>query len=67
MDSLVILVGAMTGAMWKVQIKQVINDLITLQNFEGIIVVATKALIGASIAYALKMTCNYYKRKNLRK
>lgn len=67
-DSLVILLGGLTGALWQTKLIQVIHDICTLQNIEGAIIVAIKAFIGAVVAWVVKTVCNYfkYKRKNNR-
>lgn len=66
-DSLVILLGGLTGALWKADLLQVFHDLCTLQNIEGAIIVGLKALIGALVAWAVKTTCNYFKFKRKKK
>lgn len=66
-DSLIILLGATAGALWRVNLHQVFIDLWTIGNIEGAIVVAFKALIGASIAWGFKRTCNYLTKKKLKK
>lgn len=62
-DSLVILLGGLTGALWKADLLQVFHDLCTLQNIEGAIIVGLKALIGALVAWVVKTVCNYFKCK----
>lgn len=66
-DSLTIFTGATMGALWKVKLYQVYTDLVTMQNVEGAIVVAIRALIGAAVAWAFKSTCNYIKKNRLKK
>jgi hypothetical protein len=66
-DSLTIFAGATTGALWKVKLYQVYTDLATMQNFEGAIIVAIRALIGAAVAWMFKSTCNYIKKNRLKK
>lgn len=66
-DSLVILGGGLTGALWKVQLHQVMVDLCTLQNFEGLIKVGLKAFIGAAVAWGFKRTCNYLTKKKIKR
>lgn len=66
-DSLVILGGATTGALWKINIMRVVNDLFTLGNVEGAIVVAIKAFIGAAVAWGFKTVCNHITGKNKRR
>lgn len=67
MESIAIFSGAMTGALWKVQFQQVLNDLLCLQNIEQLIVVACRAFVGAAVAWGFKRTCNYFTRKKITK
>ncbi len=66
-DSLTILSGATAGALWHVNLHQVFIDLWTIGNIEGAIIVAFKALIGASVAWGFKRTCNYLTKKKFKK
>jgi hypothetical protein len=66
-DSLVILSGGLTGALWKANLFQVYNDLCTMSNIEGAIIVGVKAFIGAAVAYMFKSACNYFKLKRKNK
>jgi hypothetical protein len=68
-DALVILSGALGGALWKANLLRVWADLLTLHNIESAIVVGIKAFIGAGVAYIFKSACNYFKlkRKNSKK
>lgn len=66
-DSLTILAGGLTGALWKANLIKVMYDLFTWQHLEGAIIVGIKAVIGASIAYIFKSICNHFKIKRLQK
>ena len=66
MESIAILTGGLTGALWKTHLVQVAHDLWTLHNIESAIVVAIKALIGASVAWSFKKVCNFFTRKRIK-
>ena len=62
-ESLTILSGATMGALWEVNFRQVIIDLWTIGHIEGAIIVACKAIIGATVAWLFKRICNYLAKK----
>lgn len=65
MESLAILTGGITGALWKANLVKVAHDLWTLHHIEGAIIVGCKALIGAAVAWTFKRICNYFTRKKI--
>lgn len=63
---LTILAGGLTGALWKSNFIRICHDLFTVGRVEGAIVIALKALIGATVAYVFKTVCNHFTRKRKR-
>lgn len=60
-ESITIITGAMTGALWKSNLVQIVDDLCSLQNIEDLLKVAIKAFIGGLVALSIKESCNWVK------